>query len=122
MTIPDEEIALFVKAGSILPILLHQKELSLLNAIKNPIGLELYLGARAEAFGQLYLDDGDSFEYQTQRAKTLVHYHFHDNVLSAVKALPDDFVFDGASQKLITDVTIFGNQFVPSSVTDLATG
>lgn len=51
MTIPDEEIALFVKAGSILPILLHQKELSLLNAIKNPIGLELYLGARAEAFG-----------------------------------------------------------------------
>jgi len=122
MTIADKEIALFIRAGSVLPILRHQNELSLLEAIRNPIGLELYLDERSNAFGQLYLDDGNSFEYSTDKAKTLVHYHFHDGVLSAVKALPNDFHFEAAATKMITDVTIYGSQFEPLEVTDLTTG
>lgn len=40
--IPDMEQGLYVKGGSILPMLLHKRELSLLNAIKNNVGLEIY--------------------------------------------------------------------------------
>lgn len=122
MTIADQEIALFIRSGSVLPILRHQNELSLLDAIKNPIGLELFLDSHANARGQLYLDDGDSFEYRTDKAKTLVHYNFHDGVLSTVKALPDEFHYEAAASKMITDVTIYGSQFEPLKVTDLATG
>lgn len=43
-------------------------------------------------------------------------------MLSTVKALPDDFHYEGAASKMITDVTIYGSQFEPLKVTDLTTG
>lgn len=45
------EIGLFFKGGSILPILAHQRELSLMQAINNPITLEVRLDAKGVALG-----------------------------------------------------------------------
>ena len=36
------EQAIFVKYGTILPILLHRNELSIIEALENPIRLEIY--------------------------------------------------------------------------------
>jgi len=53
----DKAMGVWIKAGSILPILNHQNELSLLRAIVNPIRLEIYLD-NGVASGALTLDDG----------------------------------------------------------------
>jgi len=49
---------MWAKGGSIIPILNHQKELSLLRAIVNPIKLEVYTDSSKAASGSLVLDDG----------------------------------------------------------------
>lgn len=49
---------MWVKGGSIIPILNHLKELSLLRAIVNPIKLEVYADSSKTASGSLVLDDG----------------------------------------------------------------
>ena len=50
-------MGIWVKAGSIIPVLNHQNELSLLRAIVNPIRLEIY-SDNGHASGNLTLDDG----------------------------------------------------------------
>jgi alpha-glucosidase (family GH31 glycosyl hydrolase) len=52
------EIPMWVKAGSIIPILEHNRELSLLRALDNPIALEVYADENQSACGRLVLDDG----------------------------------------------------------------
>ena len=54
----DLELGLYVRGGSIVPILEHKRELSLLRAIDNPISLQVYLDESSSASGKLMLDDG----------------------------------------------------------------
>ena len=39
----DDEMAIWIKAGSIIPILNHKRELSLKRALPNPIILQIYI-------------------------------------------------------------------------------
>lgn len=64
MAMQDSEQAIYVKAGTILPILLHQNALALLRAISNPIMLEVYVNNNKKAAGLLYMDDGESFNHE----------------------------------------------------------
>ena len=59
----DLEQAVFIRGGSILPILLHEDCMALLPCIKNPIRLEVYLDENDSASGSLYLDDGETYEF-----------------------------------------------------------
>jgi len=52
------EIALYVKSGSIVPILLHQKELALMRCIWSPIELQIFLDNYGSAYGEIVIDDG----------------------------------------------------------------
>ena len=52
------ELGLFYKGGSILPMLAHKRELSLMNAINNSMSLEVRLDAASKASGKVTLDDG----------------------------------------------------------------
>lgn len=47
----DIEIPMWVKAGTILPILDHKRELSLLRAIRNPLALEIFVDEKQTAEG-----------------------------------------------------------------------
>ena len=58
--IPDDQQGTFIRGGSILPILAHKRELSLLKAIKNDVKLDIYPDSHSYAIGILYLDDGES--------------------------------------------------------------
>ena len=62
-TLPDLEQAVFVRGGSVIPILLHEDCMALLPCIRNPIRLEVYLDENDEASGELYLDDGETYEF-----------------------------------------------------------
>ena len=60
----DQCCGLYVKAGSVVPIKLHDGALSLERAHTMPIRLEVYLDPVSQsASGNLYLDDGDTFDY-----------------------------------------------------------
>lgn len=64
---PVMEMPVFYRAGSILPILLHENALSLLRAINNDISLEIYPTSQGEAEGNLVLDDGWSTKIDESR-------------------------------------------------------
>lgn len=69
---------MFVKAGSIIPIKLHEGALSLLRAMPKPIKLEIYLSQETyTGTGYLYLDDGHSFSYKTKNQKLKMQYDFN---------------------------------------------
>ena len=56
----DREFGTYVRGGHILPILDHDKEMSLLEAFGNSITLQVYLNHDAFANGYIYLDDGET--------------------------------------------------------------
>lgn len=51
-------MAIWIRAGSIIPILNHNRELSLLRALENPIQLEIYTDKNGKGVGELVIDDG----------------------------------------------------------------
>ena len=105
----DEEYGVYVRAGAIVPILLHKRELSLLRAIGNPIMLEIYLDPRdMSARGMFVLDDGLTVEKKVTR----VEVEFVDEILSVR-------VVEGSnyhSSKVINQVRIFGLNQLPKRV------
>jgi alpha-glucosidase (family GH31 glycosyl hydrolase) len=54
---------IFVRGGTILPLLLHKNALSLQRAIHNDIKLEVYVRS-GKASGMVYMDDGETFAYE----------------------------------------------------------
>ena len=78
-----------MKGGSILPILAHKRELSLLNAIKNNIRLDIYPDSHNYADGVLYLDDGESMDHLMGN-QTLVNYKYMNSILTTTKLNPTE--------------------------------
>ena len=66
MALPDLEQAVFVRGGTILPILLHDNCVSLLSCMSNEVRFEVYLDSNKKASGTLYLDDGETLIYKSQ--------------------------------------------------------
>jgi len=66
------------------------------------------LDTRNKASGYLYLDDGETVEYATDNSKTLVSYNYFDGALYVKKEISNEYVYDGAATKLITDARFFG--------------
>ena len=60
----DQCCGLYVRAGSVIPIKMHNGALSMERALTLPIRLDVYLDPETQsASGILYLDDGDTFDY-----------------------------------------------------------
>jgi alpha-glucosidase (family GH31 glycosyl hydrolase) len=101
----DLEQAVFVRGGSILPILNHEGCLAILDCIGNSINLEVYLDKDGNASGDLYVDDGRSFDYQSDpNASAHVKFTFDGRYLKAV--VNSSYVF-GENQK-IKSVNFYG--------------
>jgi len=96
-----KENGIYVKSGTILPMLAHDEELSILRAFNNPIELEVYIDVnRFDAKGRIILDDGLS----TNAAFTEVLLKYENNVLSIGTGKGSTF----DSGKKITRVRIYG--------------
>mgnify|MGYP001022496955 CR=1 FL=1 len=68
-----------MRGGTILPIMQHPNCYSVLECIDNPITLEIYLDSNGNAYGFLYLDDGESLKAEGAR----VYFWFENNTLSS---------------------------------------
>jgi alpha-glucosidase (family GH31 glycosyl hydrolase) len=120
--VADEEQGTFVKGGSILPTLnFHEGRESLLDAIEDPIRLEVYpthphlAEAHPHAAGTLYLDDGESHAHLNHE-RTQVHFLWDGQTLEVMKILHDKNLYVPAATKLIDEVLIFGIDKEPSAV------
>lgn len=83
--VSDSSLAVFVKAGTILPKLnFKNTRMSLLQAMNDPITLEIFVDPLTNnARGSLYLDDGLSFQYQEESSFILIEFEFNsDGALS----------------------------------------
>jgi mannosyl-oligosaccharide alpha-1,3-glucosidase len=78
----DQCCGLYVRAGSVITIKLHNGALSLEKALTLPIRLEVYLDPETQsASGTLYLDDGDTFDYLTGES-SLIRFWFDPSTSS----------------------------------------
>ena len=97
----------WIKGGTILPILLHNGALSLLRAINNDISLEIYPTATGVAHGQVVIDDGWSTKPEVSR----VSFYYSNNDLF-VLTKDNSYI----TNKNIEEVAIFGVEQKPKAV------
>lgn len=79
----DLEQGLFVKGGSVLPILKHEGCMALLSCFQNPILLRLFLDTDFNAYGNLYLDDGETLNYWSDSGSALIKFNFESGTLTS---------------------------------------
>jgi len=117
--IGDAEQGTFVRGGSILPVLnFNDNAESLLQAIEDPIRLEIYadtMGKHPEAHGHLYLDDGENHNNR-HHERTQVRYDYDGKLISVTKSIGDENLYANAATKIIDEVMIFGVEKAPKRV------
>jgi len=69
VALPDLEQAVFVRGGTILPILLHEDCMALLPCKAKDIRFEIYPDSTAKATGTLNLDDGETLYYLSEKCR-----------------------------------------------------
>jgi alpha-glucosidase (family GH31 glycosyl hydrolase) len=80
----DYQQALFVRGGSILPLLQHDNCMAILACIKNQVTIEVYLDKNGNSYGNLYLDDGESFNYLIdENASASIGFSYEFNTLTS---------------------------------------
>mmetsp|Transcript_8344 Transcript_8344/g.10143 ORF Transcript_8344/g.10143 Transcript_8344/m.10143 type:complete len:194 (+) Transcript_8344:2267-2848(+) len=95
--VPDLEQVVYIKGGSVLPILLHDNCMALTKCISNKIRLEVYLDSDSKASGQLYTDDGVSFKHETDAAYALVYFTWDSSSLNSARVSDDSkYSFPGS--------------------------
>jgi hypothetical protein len=63
--------------------------MALLGCIKNPLTLEIYIDEQGNSYGELYLDDGETYDYTKDNGKALIYFDFEGNTLTSYFADPD---------------------------------
>ena len=112
----DQEQAVFVKGGNIIPVLLHENCESLLSCIENPIRVEVYVDRDGNANGYMYLDDGETLSYETDsNASALINFNWNNNSLYVNNKSDNNYQFPLTQR--ITQVAIYGIEVAPVLVT-----
>ena len=110
----DLEQAVFIRGGSVLPILLHDDCVSLIPCMRKDIRLEVYPDSEGNASGSLYLDDGSSFEFTNRESKSArLSFSYLDATLSV--SFKYGSLYDDIPN--VASVVIFGARSTPASVT-----
>ena len=82
--VSDEEIGVFVKAGSIVPRK-YMRRLSALQTLNDNYLIDIYPNLRGDnvgtAKGSLYLDDGESFNHTKRNEYSFVHFIYKNDAL-----------------------------------------
>jgi len=69
----------------VIPLLKHDDCMALLACFFNPIILEVYLDEDGNSSGQLYLDDGESYDF-TRGQRAYIEFLFEGNALSSTRS------------------------------------
>lgn len=112
----NSEYGVYVKGGSILPIKLHGYAQAILRTALAPIRLDIYLDFdRAYAEGELYIDDGESFAYETKKEQSLIRYKYKDGNITCESLFPDR-QYPRTIDIFITEINVYGLERIPYRV------
>jgi hypothetical protein len=114
--VEQEEIGVFVKAGSIIPRK-YMRRLSALQTKDDNYLIDIYPQLRGErigyASGFLYLDDGESYNYERKNEQTLIEFVFdNDNLTFRIHS---NGYLSGESF-IVDEVNVFGINRKPSNI------
>lgn len=112
--LPDLEQAVFIKGGSVIPILLHDDCMAISTCMFDMIRLDVYLDDYQKASGSLYTDDGVSFKHETDKEYATVAFKFDGNLSSELTSTDADYTFP--ESQTIDQVAIYGLTSVPTIV------
>ena len=112
--VTDLEQAVYIKGGSVLPILEHEGCMALSKCINNGIRLEVYLDSNSIADGQLYTDDGVSFKHLTDDQFAQVSFSWQGTNFYSQRDSVTKYAFPDT--QTITQVVVFGLSEEPDSV------
>lgn len=120
--VENEELAVFVKAGSIVPRK-YLRRLSALQTLNDNYLIDVYPCVKGEktsqASGYLYLDDGETFNHQHSDNFTLVEIKYEDNKLSIDV---QNSKYTSGQSFIIDEINIFGIDFAPLRIKPLING
>ena len=97
-----------------MPQLNHYQCESLLNCINNGLTLKVYLDGDQNASGLLYVDDGETFNYQLPDQSALLNFNFNIDHLSASFQSGAGYVFP--ETQVIEALIVYGLEAAPSDV------
>jgi len=78
------------------------------------VTLEVYLDSNGNAYGSLYLDDGETFAYLDENGSSLIRFSYEYNTLSSSFASGSKYNFP-ETQK-VTKIVIYGLESNPAVV------
>ena len=116
-TLPDLEQAVFVKGGSVVPILEHDECLAITECFHGQYRLEVYLDQDQKASGTMFFDDGASFKYQSEEAYTIIEYTFEQVdviYLQATRLTTTEYTFP--ETQTVKSVEVYGWTTQPTEV------
>lgn len=75
---------MFVRGGTVLPLLQHDDCMALLACITNALTLEIYIDVNGNSYGSIYLDDGETFDFAKDVTKSaLIKFNYESNTLTS---------------------------------------
>jgi alpha-glucosidase (family GH31 glycosyl hydrolase) len=110
----DLEQGLFVLGGTTLSILQHESCMALLACIENSLTLEIYVNADGKSYGDLYLDDGETYDYSKDNGKASIYFNFDGGTLYSSFDYGDQYELPESQQ--VTKVIIYGVESAPMLV------
>lgn len=113
--VPDLEQVVYVKGGSVLPILLHDNCFALSKCLTNKLRLEVYLDSDSKATGSLYADDGVSFEHETDEAFALATFSWDGTGFNSVRS-SDATKYTYPASQTIDQIAVYGLTDAPYTV------
>lgn len=82
-----------------------------------PVRLDIYLDTeRTYAEGFLYMDDGESFKYQTNNEQSYIRYQYSDGNITCEGLLPEGHKFPSAQNIRIVELNVYGLDRVPDRI------
>jgi len=116
-TLSDLEQAVYIRGGTILPILQHDDCMALLPCMENSITLEIYPDNNGNATGKLYVDDYSSLDHQQDQDKysLLATFTYKDNTLNSTITWGGDY---SGFDPTVTVLKIYNQLTAPTYVKD----
>lgn len=111
------DIPVFLRGGKIVPVF-STVDVSAIRTVRRPLTLYVALDENGEAEGEVYLDDGVTFEFETEMKRIHRKLRFVENKLVSESIVESAVVPDLLVENIVERIVVYGCRQTPTSVAD----